>query len=120
MLPILEVEAFLEKLPAEQHSIALELRSLVARAAPQACEIFQWRGLSYYDARRGGTVGAAICQIGFERDHVRLGFIHGAFLPDPHKLLEGDRKYKRFVRIYSYDAAPWDDLEQLNSGIGAS
>lgn len=113
MLPLRAVEGFLQQTPPALQEIVFELRNLVAAAAPGASEVIQWGGLSYYDAARGGTVSAAICQIGLERDHVRLAFIHGAFLPDPRGLLEGERKYKRYVRIYSYAAAPWDDLAAL-------
>jgi hypothetical protein len=48
-----------------------------------------------------------------QRDRVRLAFIHGAFLPDPKGLLKGDRQYKRYVKITSFDQAPWDDLQDL-------
>jgi hypothetical protein len=47
------------------------------------------------------------------RPHVQLAFIHGSFLPDPHGLLEGNTKCKRFVRIYSYEEAPWEALKEL-------
>jgi hypothetical protein len=59
-----------------------------------------WKGISYYFKERGGPVSAGICQINVLEDHVRLGFIHGAYLPDPRDLLEGDRKVKRFVPAY--------------------
>lgn len=113
MLPLQAVFNTIQRVSPEQQEIILELRNIIAEAAPQASEVFQWGGLSYYDAARGGTVSAAICQIGIERDHVRLGFVHGAFLPDPKKLLQGERKYKRFVKITSYIDAPWEDLKEL-------
>jgi hypothetical protein len=47
------------------------------------------------------------------RPHVQLAFIHGSFLPDPHGLLQGNTQYKRFVRIYSYEEAPWEALKEL-------
>jgi hypothetical protein len=42
-----------------------------------------------------------------------LAFIHGAFLPDLHKLLSGTQKAKRFIEIDSYDNAPWIDLKEM-------
>jgi hypothetical protein len=42
-----------------------------------------------------------------------LGFIHGAFLPDPKGLLVGEPKYKKHIRLYSYEDAPWEYLRQL-------
>jgi len=113
MLPIHEVEAFLKFTPAPLQDIVLELRNLIAEVASDAVEVIRWKGLSYFHEGRGGVVSAGICQIGMHEGYVRLDFIHGAFLSDPKKLLEGDQKAKRFVRIKSYEEAPWDDLKQL-------
>ena len=113
MLPIHQVESFLQQTPAHLQEIVLELRNIIASVAPDAEEAIRWGGLSYFHTGRGGIVSAGICQIGIHADHVRLAFIHGAFLSDPSKVLEGDRKVKRYVRITSYEDAPWDTLEQL-------
>jgi len=113
MLPIHEVESFLKFTPAPLQDIVLELRNLIAEVASDAVEVIRWKGLSYFHEGRGGVVSAGICQIGIHEDHIRLAFIHGAFLSDPNKLLEGKQKAKRFVRIKSYDEAPWEDLKQL-------
>ncbi len=113
MLPPRFVERHLAYAAPELQEIALELRSLVASVTPAACERVHSRGFTYFDGARGGPVSAGICQIAIFKDHVRLAFVHGAFLPDPERLLEGDRLAKRYVRIYSYQAAPWEDLKQL-------
>ena len=91
----------------------MELRNIIFTTAPDAVEVIRWGGLSYFHAGRGGVVSAGICQIGIHEDHVRLAFIHGAFLPDPKGLLEGNRKAKRYVRLTSYDDTPWEDLQTL-------
>jgi len=113
MLPIHEVETFLKYTPAPLQDIVLELRNIIAEVAPDAVEVIRWKGLSYFHEGRGGVVSAGICQIGLHEGYLRLDFIHGAFLSDPKKLLEGNQKAKRFVRIRSYEEAPWDDLKQL-------
>lgn len=113
MLPIHQVTTFLQHSPARLQDIVLELRNVIASIAPDAVEAIRWGGLSYFHEGRGGVVSAGICQIGIHRDHIRLAFIHGAFLPEPRKLFEGTQKYKRYIRIESYDDAPWDYLEQL-------
>jgi hypothetical protein len=46
-------------------------------------------------------------------DHVRLAFIHGAFLSDPHSLLRGEPQYKKYARIDCFETAPWEDLGEL-------
>jgi hypothetical protein len=113
MLPIHQVEIFLQHTPTHLQDIVLELRNLIVSVAPDAVEVIRWGGLSYFHEGRGGIVSAGICQIGIHEDHVRLDFIHGIFLSDPHHLLAGTQKVKRYVKIRSYDDAPWDDLEQL-------
>jgi hypothetical protein len=113
MLPTQFLEKYLLHASSELREIVLELRNIIVSVAPDAHERMHWNGISYFDANRGGPVSAGICQISVCQDHVRLGFVHGAFLPDPKQLLEGDRKAKRFVRIWSYNDAPWDDLRDL-------
>ncbi len=113
MRPTREIELCLQYMPAGLRDIVLELRSLVVSVAPTATEVIHRKGFTYYDEDRGGPVSAGICQIGLQPDHVRLAFVHGAFLPDPQHLLEGDEKAKRYVKLFSYDQAPWDDLKAL-------
>lgn len=113
MLSTHEVERIIEHTSPELRDIVMELRNIVASIAPEAAEEFRNKGFIIYDARRGGPVSAGICQILLIHDHIELAFIHGAFLPDPKHLLEGARQYKKFVRISSYEAAPWNDLKDL-------
>lgn len=113
MLPIHEVEIFLQRIPADLQDIVLELRNIIVSVAPDAVETVRWGGLSYFHEGRGGIVSAGICQIGIHKDYIRLDFVHGIFLSDPKHLLEGTQKVKRFVKITSYDDAPWDDLKQM-------
>lgn len=113
MLPIHNVQTFLQRIPEPLQDIVLELRNIIVSVAPDAVEVVRWGGLSYFHEGHGGIVSAGICQIGLQRDHVRLDFIHGIFLLDPHRLLQGHQKVKRYVQISSYDDAPWQDLRQL-------
>jgi hypothetical protein len=113
MLPTSQLSIFLQKVPPELQDIVLELRSLIASVAPYAIEVRHSRGFSYYDDRRGGPVSAGICQIIIFKDHIRLAFIHGAFLPDPHGLLQGEAKYKKYIRLDSFSGTPWDYLKTM-------
>lgn len=113
MLSLHEIESFLQQTPTNLEDIVWELRNNIVSVAPDAVEVIRWGGLSYYHERGGGIVSAGICQIGINRDHVRLAFIHGAFLSDPRQLLIGSGKAKRYVELKSFDTAPWDDLKQL-------
>jgi len=113
MLPIHQIEIFLCRTPAHLQDIVLELRNSIASVVPDAVEVIRWGGLSYFRAGGGGVVSAGICQIGIHKDHIRLAFIHGTFLFEPRGLFEGTQKYKRYIRLKSYDDAPWDYLKQL-------
>ena len=113
MLPIHEIELFLQNKPPHLQEIALELRNVIMGVAPDAVEVIRWGGLSYFHEGRGGIVSAGICQIGIHDDHVRLEVIHGVYIADPHHHFEGKQKIKRFVRIETYDGAPWEDLKEL-------
>jgi hypothetical protein len=113
MLQLSHIEIFLQRTPSHLQDIVFELRNILVTVAPTATEVILWKGINYFFKERGGPVSAGICQINVLEDHVRLGFIHGAYLPDPRGLLEGDRKVKRFVRLTSYESAPWDDLRNL-------
>lgn len=45
--------------------------------------------------------------------HVNVGFFHGATLPDPAGLLEGDGKYMRHVKLRPGTAVDASSLEAL-------
>lgn len=113
MLPERYIEKYLLHANPELRDIVLEIRNIVASITPGATESQHSRGFSYYFKERGGPVSAGICQIGIFSDHVRLGFIHGAFLPDPEGRLVGEPKYKKHLRIYHFEDAPWDYMRML-------
>ena len=114
-LPTPLLERRLDRCPAHLRDLVLELRNLIAAVAPDVTETVLWEGLAYFNPNMGGPIKGAICQIAILRDHVRLAFVRGAFLPDPKGLLEGKgrSKYKRHITLRSYDTAPWSYLREL-------
>ena len=113
MLPIHHIDNFLKFTPQPLQEIIFELRNIIVSVAPDAVEVIRWGGLSYFHEGKGGIVSAGICQIGVEKDHVRLAFIHGAFLSDPKNLLRGTGKAKRYIEVDSYETAPWEYFKEL-------
>lgn len=112
-LSIGELQRHFERYPQPLQDILYELRSIVLALRPETTERIDRSGLTYFDAAIGGPVKGGICGISIEDDHVRLGFIHGALLDDPKGLLEGERDYKRFVRIYSLKHVDWEAIQSL-------
>ena len=119
MQPTHDIEAYLTLyapfLSADLRDLIFELRDIIGTIAPAATEAIHSKGFSYYYAERGGPVSAGICQINLERDHIRLAFNHGAFLPDPKGLLRGDRLVKRYVNLYSFEQTQWEAVQDLIS-----
>lgn len=113
MLTEAEFDGRFGHLPGELLDIYHELRSIIARIAPGVTETIHSRGTSYFYAERGGPVAAGVCQVVVCDDHIQLGLVHGAFLPDPQRLLEGDGLAMRHLPIYRYDSAPWDAITEL-------
>ncbi len=110
-LSIRDVERFLQFQPPDLRDLVLELRELVLTTAPQAAEALRWKGLVYFRPELGGPVRGSLCQISLHPDHVRLGFIHGAFLPDPCGLLINEgRKAKRYVPLAPGKPVDWEAL----------
>ena len=72
-----------------------ELEALIEQAVPNLATTVKWGQGCWID---GDTPRAYIHA---EDDHVQLGFYNGVSLNDPQRLLSGDGKYVRFVRIYS-------------------
>lgn len=91
--------------------LLLEIRNIVAKVNPSATERIGSRGLTFYDADKGGTIKGGICFVDIQENHVRLRFGLGAFLDDPKSLLSGSQLYMRYLDISSFDDAPWTDIE---------
>ncbi|HEY6539733.1 MAG TPA: DUF1801 domain-containing protein, partial [Ktedonobacteraceae bacterium] len=54
-----------------------------------------------------------ICYICPLKDYVRLGFMYGTNLPDPHQLLTGEGQRLRHVKVRTNEEAKNPALKQL-------
>lgn len=113
MIPLAVLEQHLAHLSREKVEVILEIRNIVAGLCPDAVERLDRKGITYYDANRGGPVRAGICQVFFDEQHLRLAFIHGACLPDPFRLLQGETYPKRWMVLGDYETIPWDAVSAL-------
>jgi hypothetical protein len=108
-----EIVQVLKNLPDDLAELALDVRSLILSVVPDSAEEIHTGWINYFHSGRGGPVSAGICQIGLFSDHIRLAFIHGIFLPDPERLLEGRAQYKRYVTLRSGRDVRWNTLADL-------
>ena len=95
-------EAFLAPYPDAIREAAETLRAIVKRAVPEAIERVRlgWRLIGYdLPVGRRTTYFAFIAP---EPIHCHLGFEHGVFMADPHRLLRGAHLKLRKVRFLTF------------------
>jgi hypothetical protein len=69
------------------------LRKLVKRVAPQLQESVKWGNGCWVQGK------APVAYVYSAPDHVQFGFFRGATLRDPMRLLNGQGKYVRHVKV---------------------
>ena len=87
------------KASTAQLRLLLATRRAVLQALPACSEFIKWDSLSYQKPDPVGAIKGGVCQISRRNGRVVIGFVHGAFLPDPGNLLQGTAKAKRFLPI---------------------
>lgn len=99
-------EAFLNDWPPRTRAIADVLRALINRVVPDVVEkVHPGWGILGYRVRRGGR-DAHFAYIGPHADFATIGFGYGAWLDDPHRVLEDENlKRVRFITVRSPDDA---------------
>ncbi len=82
--------------------LALALREIVLEEAPNASEyIYQVYTVAVWFGFTGKMKDAWFCYITTHARHINLGFPHGAALPDPNRVLEGEGKTNRHIKFKS-------------------
>ena len=106
------IEAFFANYPPEMQSISRILRSMVQNTMPEANELLfaKQNHIAYsFSTSRNDTI-SYICPM---QDYVRLGFMYGTHLPDPHHLLIGEGKRLRHVKVRTIEETHNPALKQL-------
>jgi hypothetical protein len=81
--------------------VAYRLRELIERVYPDALEVprpAEHHARYAVGTGKGGEIFGYICPM---TDYCRLGFYFGGPLPDPNKLLVGEGKRLRHIKIYT-------------------
>ena len=95
------------------HQLAEAARALIRDVYPAVVEV-PWpkqRVIGYGVGPK--KMSEHFCYISVSRDHINLGFMYGAELPDPEKLLQGSGKLLRHVRITELEQLSIPALRQL-------
>ena len=107
----ISVQDWLAKLAPDVRAIAKQLRAVARKKMPKAQEFI------YQDAIRYSFSDSTFDQICYilpqRKGYVNFGFFFGAGLPDPEKLLIGEGKRLRHVKVWSVDEAKNPALAKL-------
>lgn len=105
------VEEWLENLPVDLQVITQELIEVARKNMPNMHEFIYHNAVGY---SVNDSPFDRICYIApQEKGYVNFGFFFGAGLSDPKKLLVGDGKRLRHVKIWSVDEARNPALAKL-------
>jgi hypothetical protein len=92
------VDDFLAICTPAVRDLAQQLRAVIRRIMPAALEQVDLPS-NMIGYGRDRTYAGLICAITPAKEHVSLLFAHGATLPDPKHLLQGDGKGARRLKI---------------------
>ncbi len=86
-------------------NLIAQLRQLIHEAAPDITEEWKW-GTPVW------SQSGLVCSAGAFKDHVKLNFFQGAFLPDPKHLFNAGLDAKA-TRAIDFDEGSYVDIEGL-------
>lgn len=79
---------------ADRAALVDRLRKLVLSVDPKVKEELKYGGILF-------SAGPPFCGVFSYQKHVSLEFAHGAELPDKHRVLEGEGKFRRHIKVES-------------------
>lgn len=86
-------DLYLADQPAKNQTIIRALRRFVKTTAPKLVESVKWGNGRWLKGN------APVAYVYSDKEWVQFGFIRGAQLKDPKKLLEGNGQYVRHVKV---------------------
>lgn len=88
----------IEKYGDWRSDVLRELRQLINETAPEMTEDFKWNAPVW-------THNGLVCAISGFKDHVKINFFKGAYLPDPGNLFNSglDSKEHRSINLSEHD-----------------
>ncbi|MCM6762057.1 DUF1801 domain-containing protein [Rathayibacter sp. ZW T2_19] len=109
MTPSDEIDALIARTPDWRGETLAELRRVVRAADPGIVEEWKWMGAPVWE------LDGILCVGNVFRAKVKLGFLHGASLPDPQGIFNGELggNQRRSVEFAEGDRVDADALTAL-------
>lgn len=86
-------DLYLADQPPKNRAIIRALRAFVRSTAPKLEEAVKWGNGCWVQGK------VPIAYVYSDKDHVHFGFVRGASLRDPKRLLQGKGQYVRHVKV---------------------
>ena len=105
-------EDVLGAFPSDVQSLAREARGLLLKLLPDAEETVDPTAavLSY---GYGSGYRGMICTVLLSKSGVKIGFVNGAELADPNRLLEGSGKKHKYIQLHTASDLSRSGITQL-------
>jgi Domain of unknown function (DU1801) len=109
-----QLRSFIAKFERSDQILIRALRKALRKRFPTAYELV-YDNYNFFVIGYGSTERPSDCIVSLAAgaNGVGLCFIHGARLPDPHKLLLGSGNQTRFIRLGSVDVLARPEVESL-------
>ena len=109
-----QLKSFIAKFEPKHQKLIRAVRKALRHRFPTAYEL-AYDNYNFFVIGYGSTErpSDAIVSMAAGANGVGLCFIHGAKLPDPHKLLLGSGNQTRFIRLESVDVLARPEVEAL-------
>jgi hypothetical protein len=112
--PEQQLKTFIAKFEPRHQTLIRAVRKALRKRFPTAYEL-AYDNYNFFVLGYGSTERPSDCIVSMAAGANGLGlcFIHGAKLPDPHKLLLGSGNQTRFIRLVSVDVLARPEVEAL-------
>ncbi|HEV3447804.1 MAG TPA: hypothetical protein VG099_24420 [Gemmataceae bacterium] len=109
-----QLKSFIAKFEPRHQTLIRALRKALRKRFPTGYEL-AYDNYNFFVLGYGSTERPSDCivSVAAGANGVGLCFIHGASLPDPHKLLLGSGNQTRFIRLESVDVLARPEVEAL-------
>jgi hypothetical protein len=109
-----QLRSFIAKFEPKHQTLLRALRKALRKRFPTAYEL-AYDNYNFFVIGYGSTERPSDCIVSMAAgaNGVGLCFIHGASLPDPHKLLLGSGNQTRFIRLESVDMLARPEVKAL-------
>ena len=109
-----QLKKFIAKFEPRHQTLIRAVRKALRKRFPTAYELV-YDNYNFFVIGYGSTErpSDAIVSMAAGANGIGLCFIHGASLPDPHKLLLGSGTQTRFIRLEAVDVLARPDVEAL-------